>query len=197
MCPAQGLRVCCSLCLGQSSHLLRGVAHFISSVTPRLVPSNIPTFPDSSAYLSANHILLITPFARHLALCHGWKRHENRAFVCFAHCGIIGARTGLGYVGGSVPACWCPQQPSLGHREASKNKGLSVRLGVRQGWCWRGELWGGHALWALAGLLPGCCALAKLSCPLDKPRNVHRQTCSFPASLPLGGASCTHTQFGE
>lgn len=45
--------------------------------------------------------------------------------------------------------------------------------------------------------LPGCHALAKPSRPLDKPRNVHRQTRSFPASLLLGGASCTHTQFGE
>lgn len=40
-------------------------------------------------------------------------------------------------------------------------------------------------------------ALAKLSCPLDEPRNVHRQTHSSPASLPLGGASCTHTHCGE
>ena len=43
----------------------------------------------------------------------------------------------------------------------------------------------------------GCCALAKLSHPLGKPRNVNRQTHSLLASLPLGGASCTHTQCGE
>lgn len=45
-----------------------------------------------------------------------------------------------------------------------------------------------------SGYLSGCCALAKLSRPLGKPRNVNRPTHSFLASLPLGGASCTHTQ---
>lgn len=53
------------------------------------------------------------------------------------------------------------------------------------------------ALGAASVCLTGFCALAKLSCPLDKPRNVHRQTHSSPASLPRGGASCTHTQCGE
>lgn len=90
-------------------------------------------------------------------------------------------------------------QPVLGHREASTNGSLTIRLGVRQGCGWRGLCGGPCFLQELAG----AASQAAMPWPsqaapyLDKPRNVHRQTRSFLASLPLGGASCTHTQFGE
>lgn len=56
---------------------------------------------------------------------------------------------------------------------------------------------GGHApSGAGRGCLPGCRALAELP-PLRPAQECAQTDSKLPASLPLGGASCTHTQFGE
>lgn len=193
-CPAQ------SLCLGQSPHLLQGVAHVASSVTPCL-PLQLPNLPDPAAHLSANLIFLIIPCAHlsgHLAVSQGWEHPENRGFVCFGHCCIVGARTGLRCAEGSVPACQRPHTANSGAQSGLHKWELDHQTGSQTGLWLEGALW--RAMFppgAGRGCLPVCRALAKLSRPLDKPRNVHIQTRSFPASLPLGGASCTHTQFRE
>lgn len=187
ICPAQ------SLCLGQSPHLLQGVAHVASSVTPCL-PLQLPNLPDPSAHLSANLIFLIIPCAHlsgHLAVSQGWEHPENRGFVCFGHCCIVGARTGLRCAGVQCLPASTPTQPILGHREASTNGSLIIRLGLRQGCGWRGRCGGPCFLRSWQGLPPSRPCPGQAEPPLRQAQECAQTDAQLP-SLAASGWGLLH-----
>lgn len=172
--PAQGLRVCCPAAWDS----LRTPFREWLTLPPHHALSAPPTSqpPDPSAQLSANRIFLLTPGAHlsgRLALSQGWERPEPSGFVCFGHCCIVRARTGLRCAGDSVPACRRPHAATAGHRESSTN---GSQTGSQTGLRLEGALWGAMLPPEPAGAASRA-AVPWLSCrPLDQPRNVHRQT---------------------